>query len=145
MERWPSLQKVQKAKPETLRKFFIQRHSCKLDNIDRCLEEIRRALPATHDAAVTCSCSAAVLALVRIVRAVRDAIVCYDQQIETLAREHPDFAIIDSLPGVGPALAPAFEELGVPGYYSLDFRPKQVGSSPAPSITQNECMSGLRK
>jgi Transposase IS116/IS110/IS902 family len=30
----------------------------------------------------------------------------YDQQIETLAREHPDFAIIDSLPGVGPALAP---------------------------------------
>jgi transposase len=106
LERWPSLQKVQKAKPETLRKFFIQRHSCKLDNIDRRLEEIRRAVPATHDAAVTCSCSAAVLALVRIVRAVRDAILCYDQQIETLAREHPDFAIIDSLPGVGPALAP---------------------------------------
>jgi len=47
-----------------------------------------------------------VLALVRIVRAVRDAIVCYDEQIETLAREHPDFAIIDSLPGAGPALAP---------------------------------------
>jgi transposase len=106
LERWPSLQKLQKARPETLRKFFIQRHSCKLDNIDRRLEEIRRAMPATHDAAVTCSCSAAVLALVRIVRAVRDAIVSYDEQIETLAREHPDFAIIDSLPGVGPALAP---------------------------------------
>jgi hypothetical protein len=41
-----------------------------------------------------------VLALVRIVRAVRDAIVCYDQPIETLTQEHPDFAIIDSLPGV---------------------------------------------
>jgi transposase len=47
-----------------------------------------------------------VLALVRIVRTVRDAILSYDQQIETLARQHPDFAIIDSLPGVGPALAP---------------------------------------
>ena len=79
LERWPSLQKVQKAKPETLRKFFIQRHSCKLDNIDQRLEEIRRAVPATHDAAVTCSCSAAVLALVRIVRTVRDAILSYDQ------------------------------------------------------------------
>jgi transposase len=106
LERWPSLQKVQNARPETLRKFFIQRHSCKPDSIDRRLEEIRRALPATHDAAVTCSCSAAVLALVRIVRAVRDAILSYDQQIETLARQHPDFAIIDSLPGVGPALGP---------------------------------------
>ena len=106
LERWPSLQKVQKARSETLPKFFIQHHSCKLDNIDQRLEEIRRAVPATHDAAVTCSCSAAVLALVRIVRAVGDAIVCYDQQIETLAREHPDFAIIDSLPGAGPALAP---------------------------------------
>ena len=106
LERWPNLQKLQKARPETLRKFFLQRHSCKADNIDRRLEEIRRAMSATHDAAVTCSCSAAVLALVRIVRAVRDAILSYDQQIETLVREHPDFAIIDSLPGVGPALAP---------------------------------------
>ncbi len=106
LERWPTLPKVQKARPETLRKFFVQHHSCKSDSIDRRLEEIRCAMPATHDAAVTCSCSAAVLALVGIVRAVRDAIVCYDQQIETLAREHPDFAIIDSLPGAGPALAP---------------------------------------
>ncbi len=106
LERWPSLQKVQKARPETLRKFFIQRHSCKPDSIERRLEEIRRAVPATHDAAVTCSCSAAVLALVRIVRTVRDAILSYDQQIETLARQHPDFAIIDSLPGAGSALAP---------------------------------------
>src|SRR5205085_10060985 len=55
---------------------------------------------------VACSCSAAVLALVRIVRTVRDAILSYDQQIETLARQHPDFAIIDSLPGAGPALVP---------------------------------------
>jgi len=106
LERWPTLQKVQKARPETLRRFFVQHSSCTSESIDRRLEEIRRAVSATHDAAVTCSCSAAVLALVRIVRAIRDAIVCYDQQIEILAREHPDFAIIDSLPGVGPALAP---------------------------------------
>ena len=106
LERWPSLQKVQKARPETLRKFFLQRHSCTLDNVDSRLEEIRSALTATHDVAVACSCSAAVLALVRIVRTVRDAILSYDQQIETLARQHPDFAIIDSLPGAGPALVP---------------------------------------
>jgi Transposase IS116/IS110/IS902 family len=39
-------------------------------------------------------------------REVRDAIRCYDQQIETLARQHPDFAIVDSLPGAGAALTP---------------------------------------
>jgi len=71
LERWPSLQKVQKARPETLRRFFVQHHSCTSESIDRRLEEIRGAMSATHDAAVTCSCSAAVLALVRIVRAIR--------------------------------------------------------------------------
>jgi transposase len=106
LERWPTLQKVQKARPETLRKFFIQHHSCKSDSVDRRLQEIRRAMPATHDAAVTCSGSAAVVALVRILREVRDAIRSYDQQIERLAREHPDFTIMDSLPGAGPALTP---------------------------------------
>jgi len=87
-------------------KFFIQHHCRKPDNVDRRLQEIRRVVPATHDVAVTCSCSAAVLELVRIVRAVRDAILSYDQQIETLAGQYHDFAIVDSPPGAGPALAP---------------------------------------
>ena len=30
----------------------------------------------------------------------------YDQKIDVLAREHPDYALIKSLPGAGPALAP---------------------------------------
>jgi len=106
LERWPTLQKIQKARPQTVRKFFIQHHSCRSDSIDRRLEEIRRALPAVNDAAVTHSCSVAVAGFVRVLRELRDAITSYDKQIETLTRQHPDFAIIDSLPGVGPALAP---------------------------------------
>jgi transposase len=105
LERWPTLEKVQKARPDTLRKFFLQHH-CKSDSIDRRLEEIRQAVPATHDAAVICAGSAAVLALVRILRVVRGAIHSYDEQIETLAHQHPDFAIVDSLPGAGAALTP---------------------------------------
>ena len=30
----------------------------------------------------------------------------YDEEIELLARQHPDFAIFDSLPGAGPVLTP---------------------------------------
>jgi transposase len=106
LERWPTLQKVQKARPQTVRNFFIQHHSCRSDSIDRRLEQIRRALPAVNDAAVTQSCSVAVAGFARVLRELRDAISSYDEQIETLTRQHPDFAIIDSLPGVGPALAP---------------------------------------
>src|SRR5205085_11696587 len=74
--------------------------------VDSRLADICRAIPATHDDAVVRSCSAAVAALVRILRAVRVAIGFYDEQIETLARQHPDFTICNSFPGVGPVLAP---------------------------------------
>jgi transposase len=106
LERWPSLQEAQKARPKTLRQFFIAHHSCRSEVIERRIEEIHRATPATHDVAVNSSCSAAVLALVRMLRELRQTIHSYDEQIQTLAQQHPDFAIFDSLPGAGSALVP---------------------------------------
>jgi transposase len=104
--RWPTLEKVQKARPDTLRKFFRQHHSSRSDSMERRVQEIRDAVPATHDRAVIRSCSQAALSFARMLREIRAAIRSYDQDLETLTREHPDFALIDSLPGVGPALAP---------------------------------------
>src|SRR3954449_5392854 len=104
--RWPTLEKLQKARPDTLRKFFREHNSCQSDSIERRVQEIREAVPATHDRAVIRSCSQAALSLARMLREVRATIRSYDQDLETLTREHPDFALIDSLPGVGPALAP---------------------------------------
>jgi transposase len=106
LERWPTLQKLQKARPDTLRTFFIQHHSCTSENINRRLEEIRRTVPATHDPAVITSGVSAALAVVRLLRELREAIHSYDSQIETLAQQHPDFEIFDSLPGAGAALVP---------------------------------------
>jgi transposase len=106
LERWPSLQEAQKARPKTLRQFFIAHHSCRSEVIERRIEEIHRATPATHDVAVNSSCSAAVLALVRMLRELRQTIHSYDEQIQILAQQHPDFAIFDSLPGAGSALVP---------------------------------------
>jgi len=106
LERWPTLRHAQKARPETLRQFFRQHNSSRSDSIERRVQEIRNAVPATEDAAVIDSCSTAVLAWVRMLRELRATIASYDQKIETLARQHPDFAIVNSLPGVGPALAP---------------------------------------
>ena len=106
LQRWPTLEDLQKTRAERLRKFFVQHHSAKGDSIERRLEEIRRAIPATNDAAVLVASVAAATALVRLLRELRETIRSYDQRIETLAHQHPDFAIFESLPGAGAALIP---------------------------------------
>jgi hypothetical protein len=106
LERWPTLEAVQKAKPKTLERFFADHNSRSPDKIKTRLEEIRRAVAATHDSAVITASSSAALALVRILRELRNAISSYDSQIEKLAHAHPDFVIFDSFPGAGAAMAP---------------------------------------
>jgi hypothetical protein len=106
LERWPTLEKLQRARPETLRSFFREHYNYRSENIERRLEEIRNAVPATHDTAVITSCVTAVTAWVRLLRELRLAIHSYEEQIEETARQHPDFAIFDSLPGAGVALVP---------------------------------------
>jgi transposase len=106
LERWPTLEAVQKAKPKTLERFFADHNSRSPDKIKTRLQEIRGAVTATHDSAVITASSSAALALVRILRELRNAISSYDSQIEKLAQAHPDFVIFDSFPGAGAAMAP---------------------------------------
>jgi len=106
LERWPTLEKLQRARPTTIRRFLWNHNSHDPEKIEARLEEIRRAVPATHDGAVVTASTAAVIALVRILKQVRLAIAAYDKQIEKLARAHPDFALFASLPGAGPVLVP---------------------------------------
>jgi Transposase IS116/IS110/IS902 family len=105
LQKWPTLQKVQKMRPETVRRFWVGHHG-RSKMVDHRLQEIAHSVPATHDEAVIRSCSLAVVAIIGILRQLRDAIHCYDEEIEKLAREHPDFAIFDSFPGAGTALVP---------------------------------------
>jgi transposase len=106
LERWPTLEALQKAKTKTLERFFADHNSRSPEKIKTRLDEIRRAVTATHDSAVITASSSAALALVRVLREIRHAISSYDSQIEELARAHPDFIIFDSFPGAGAALAP---------------------------------------
>src|SRR5947199_3007910 len=106
LERWPTLEAVQKAKAKTLERFFADHNSRNAERIKTRLDEIRRAVAATHDSAVITASSSAALALVRTLRELRNAISSYDSQIEKLAQAHPDFIIFDSFPGAGVAMAP---------------------------------------
>jgi transposase len=106
LEHWPTLEAVQRAKAKTLERFFADHNSRSPEKIKTRLEDIRRAVTATHDAAVITASSSAALSLVRILREIRVAISSYDAQIERLAQAHPDFPIFDSFPGAGAAMVP---------------------------------------
>ena len=106
LERWPSLEKLQRARPATIERFFIDHNSRDPDRIKERLDQIRRAVPATTDAAVLMSCSAAIVAWAGLLKQLLVAITAYDKQIDELAQAHPDYALVKSFPGAGPALTP---------------------------------------
>jgi hypothetical protein len=61
LERWPNLEKLQRARPATIERFFVDHNSRDRERIAERLEQIRKAIPATTDAAVLASCSTAIV------------------------------------------------------------------------------------
>ena len=106
LERWPSLDKLQRARPATIERFFVDHNSRNAERIAERLEQIRKAVPATTDEAVIASCSAAAVAWASLLKQLVIAITAYDEKIDSLAREHPDYPVMNSFPGAGPALTP---------------------------------------
>lgn len=106
LERWPTLEKLQKARPATIEKFLCDHGRRDAEKIQSQLEQIRNARPAVTDSAVIDSCLVNVEALVGQLTSLRKSIAGYDRQIEDTLRSHPDFPIVDSFPGAGPAMAP---------------------------------------
>lgn len=106
LQRWPSLEELKKAKPETLRKFFHQ-HSCRSESlIEERIREISEAVPATRDVALLEAMGMRIKHWLRIIAEQSEAIKELEQKIETVARQHPDYDIFGSLPGAGEALIP---------------------------------------
>ena len=106
LKRWPTLEVLQRARSATVRSFFTQ-HNCRsLELIEQRLEAIRQALPAIRDQALIEAATAMTKVLVELIATLREGIACFDRQIAQAAAAHPDFAIFDSFPGAGPALAP---------------------------------------
>src|ERR1022692_1117566 len=82
LERWPTLEELQKAKTATLRKFF-QEHRCTHETKNQTrLEAMRTAEAATTDFAVVTAGRAAACAAVRTLATLNESIREYDRQIE---------------------------------------------------------------
>jgi transposase len=106
LERWPTLEALQRARPDTVRSFFTA-HNCRSQElIQQRLEKIRQAVPAVSDKALIEASQAMTKVLVGLIATLQLGIDGFDRQIARAVEVHPDFAIFDSLPGAGPVLAP---------------------------------------
>lgn len=104
--KWPTLDALQRARPETVRKFYYG-HNCRRgDLVEKRLREIAEAVPLTTDPAIIDVSVLTVEMLARQIRALGTAIARYEEKIAQLFESHPDAEIFASLPGAGPALAP---------------------------------------
>jgi transposase len=106
LTRWPTVETLQKARPETLTRFFHE-HNCRNEElIQHRLEQIRIAVPATRDQAVIESSVVQVQWVCKIIAILCQAIADLDERIEPIAQAHPDYALFDSFPGAGEVLVP---------------------------------------
>ena len=106
LERWPSLEQLQRSHPGTLRKFFHQQNCRGEERIEERIRAIYQAIPATRDAAVLEAGAITARGLVALLTTLRGNIAELDRRIAQLVASHPDAALFDSLPGAGPALVP---------------------------------------
>jgi transposase len=106
LERWPTLEALRKARPDTLRSFFRKHHCRKEELIESRIKAIEAATPALKDRAVVEAKVAVVKVLVEVIQVLHQGIEDFDRQIQEAAEAHPDFFIFESLPGAGAVMAP---------------------------------------
>lgn len=106
LQRWPTLQELQREKPQNIRKFYYGHNCRRAELIEQRLKEIRAAVPLTSDPAIVETSVLNVQMLARQLAALRPSIARYDKEIAQRFSKHPDAHLFESLPGSGAAMAP---------------------------------------
>ena len=105
LDRWPTLEAVQKARPTTVHKFLRSHHSVHPLTNQRRLAEIKAAIALTNDAAVLNSSQLIVKVLTAQLRTIIVALAELDRHIEALCLTHADYQLFAALPGSGTVYA----------------------------------------
>jgi len=106
IRQWPTLVQVKRARKNTLETFF-HHHNMRFPQVleDR-LAAIKTAMPLTLDEAIIIPYRLQAQVLIEQLSVTLEGIKQFDQAIEKIACQHPDYALFRSLPGAGPSLAP---------------------------------------
>lgn len=106
IERWPTLEHAQRARRDTLQRFFHEHRVRGQERIDERLNAIHSGIALTTDPGVVRPAVLRVKAYVALLRPVLRAIADYDAEIETHSSSLPDYALFRALPGAGDTFAP---------------------------------------
>jgi transposase len=109
LQRWPTLQAVQQARPAQLEQFYRQHHCYRRPLIQQRIEQIQQARPLTQDPALLEASSRMVLALVAQLQVLIATLRQWQAEISQLFAQHPDASIFASLPGAGVVFAPRLQ------------------------------------
>jgi transposase len=104
--KWPSLQQLQRARQESVRKFYYAHNCRRMDVIEKRLDLIAQMRPLCRDRAVVEPALVQVKMLARQLLQLSAALEEYDCKIQKLFALHSDASIWESFPGAGPTLAP---------------------------------------
>ena len=107
LRRWPTLEKLQRARSATLGRFFERHHPRSRQRNGERVAAIRQAHGAMPDAAVRAAARAMVATLLRLLGTLAEGIAELEKQIEQITAAEEDFALFDSFPGAGRRWRPA--------------------------------------
>jgi len=106
LTRWPTLLQAKRARKNTLKTFF-HGHNMRFEQVlEQRLVAIKKASPLTLDEAVIVPYRLQALVFVEQLRVMLNAIKRFDTEIESVAKQHTDYALFSVLPGAGSTLAP---------------------------------------
>ncbi len=106
LTKWPSLPSLQRARSETVRRFYYAHNSRRADLIEQRLQFIAATQPLTTDPAIVEAATITVHMLVVQLRALAATIHRYEQRLAELFAAHEDAPIFQSFPGAGAVFAP---------------------------------------
>jgi transposase len=105
LARWPRLDQLQKAQRKTLAT-FLRQHRRTPEEAAAWAKQVSAAVPAVQDSVLLDCYVLEVTALVALLKQMQTSIKKFDAAIAETSRQHPCWAIAQSLPGAGPVMAP---------------------------------------
>jgi transposase len=106
LRRWPSLPLLQKAKLDTVRRFYYAHNARRMDVVEQRLRSIGSMVALTTDDAIVGPARMQIEMLLGQLRPLVQSITAFEQAIAQAFAAHPDAALFASFPGAGPTLAP---------------------------------------
>lgn len=104
--KWPTLQKLQKARPDSIQQFYYLRGSRSQQLIAQRLQRLEAAVALTDEPAILQSHTLRVQLICKELQLLQKTLDQFEDQIAQVFARHPDREIFQSFPGAGPTLAP---------------------------------------